>query len=83
MHELPLSNDIENFITKPVMFFRSEFVHFMWHIASPHIIDASDFAIRKVFFNPNKSRLSVINLRSPGPVAGQTISVKLNLSEPI
>ena len=44
-------------------------------IASPHIIDASDFAIRKVPFNPNKGRLSVMNLRSPGPVAGQPVKV--------
>ena len=35
-------------------------------MASPHITDASDSAIRKVSFNPNKGRLSVMNLRSPG-----------------
>ena len=56
-------------------------------MASPHIIDASDFAIRNVSFNPNKGRLSVMNLRSPGPVAGQPISVKVKcripFSEPI
>ena len=56
-------------------------------MASPHIIDASDFAIRKVSFNPNKGRLSVMNLRSPGPIAGKPISVKVKcripFSEPI
>ena len=56
-------------------------------MASPHIIEALDFAIRKVSFNPNKGRLSVVNLRSPGPVAGQPISVKVKcripFSEPI
>ena len=56
-------------------------------IASRHIIDASDFAIRKVSFHPNKGRLSIMNLRLPGPVAGQSISVKVKcripFSEPI
>ena len=56
-------------------------------MASPQIIDASDFAIRKVSFNPNKGRLAVMNLRLPGPVARQTITVKVKcripFSEPI
>ena len=56
-------------------------------MASPHIIDASEIAISKVSFNPNKGRLSVTNLRSPGPIARQLISVKVNcripFSEPI
>ena len=46
-------------------------------MTSPHIIGASYFAIRKVSFNPNKGRLSVMNFKSPGPVAGQTITVKV------
>ena len=56
-------------------------------MGSPHIIDSSDFAIRNVSFNTNKGRLSVMNLRSQGPVAGQPISVKIKyrtpFSEPI
>ena len=56
-------------------------------IGLPHIIDVSDVAIRKVSFTPNKDRLSVMNLRPPGPVAGQPISVKVKcripFSEPI
>ena len=52
-------------------------------MAPPHIIGASNFAIRKVSYNPNKGRLSVMNLRSPGPVAGQTITVKVKFSESI
>ena len=57
-------------------------------MASPHIIDASSgFAIGKVSFKLNKGRLSVMNLRSPGSVGGQMISVKVNcripFSEPI
>ena len=51
-------------------------------MASPHIIDAWDLAIRKVSFNPNKGILSVMNLRSPGPVDGQTISVKVKCRIP-
>ena len=75
------------------MFFRSvELTSFVnsfisCGMASPHIIDALDFAIRKVSFNPKKGRLSVVNLRSPGPVAEQPISVKVKcripFSEPI
>ena len=56
-------------------------------MASPHIIGASEIAIRKVLFNPNKGRLSIANVRLPGPVAGQPISVKVKcripFSEPI
>ena len=61
------------FLTKPVVFFRSVELTFFMNsfiscgMASPHITDASDFAIRKVSLNPNKGRLSVMNLRSPGP----------------
>ena len=68
-----------NFISKPGVFFRDvELNDFMnsfisCSIESPHIIDPSDVAIRKVLFNQNKSRLSVMNLSSPGPVTGQTI----------
>ena len=51
-------------------------------MASPQTIDASDFAIRKVSFNPNKGRVSVMNLRSPVPVAGQTITVKVKCTVP-
>ena len=58
----PLSDNIY-FITKPGMFFRSvELDNFMkswilFGMASPRIIDASDFAIRKVYFNSDKCRL--------------------------
>ena len=61
--------------------FLCEFVH-SCGMALPHITDASNFAIRNVSFNPNKDRLSVMNLRSPGPVAGQPISVNLKCSIP-
>ena len=53
------------------MFFRSIDLTFFVNpfiscgMTSPRIIDASDFAIRKVSFNPNKGRLSVMKLRSP------------------
>ena len=86
-------SDIVFFLTKPVVFFRNVELTFFVNsfiscgMASPHIIDSSDFAIRKVSFNPNKGRLSVMNLRSPEPVAGQPISVKVKyripFSEPI
>ena len=76
-----------------VFFFRSVELTFFVNsfiscgMASSHIIDASEFAIRKVSFNQNKGRLSVTNLRSPGPEAGQPISVKVKcripFSEPI
>ena len=76
-HELPLSiADKETdavrhciFLTKPMVFFRSVELTFFVNsfiscgMASPHIIDASDFAIRKVSFNTNKGRLSVMNIR--------------------
>ena len=66
-------------------FFVNSFI--LCGMALPHITDASEFAIRKVSFNPNKGRLSVTNLRSPGPVDGQPISVKVKcripFSEPI
>ena len=56
-------------------------------MAPPHIIGTSEFAVRKVSFNSNKGRLSVMNLRSSEPVAGQTITVKVKcripFSEPI
>ena len=69
-------NGCLNFISKPGVFFRGmQLNNFMnlyisCGMAPPHIIGASDLAIRKVWFNPNKGRLSVMNLRSPGPVAG-------------
>ena len=49
-------------------------------MASAHITDASDFAIRKVSFNPEKGRQSYMNLRSPGPEVRQTITVKVKIS---
>ena len=86
-------SDTVFFLTKPVVFFRSEELTFFvnsfisYGMASPHINDALGFTIRKVSFNPNKDRRSVMNLRSPGPVAGQPISVKVKyripFSEPI
>ena len=86
-------SDIVNFISKSVVFFKTVELNFFVNLfilcgtASPHIIGASDFTIRNDSFNPNKGRLSVMNLRSPGPVAGQTISVKVKykipFSEPI
>ena len=61
--------------------FLCEFVH-SCGMALPHITNVSDFAIRKVSFNPNKGRLSVIYLRSPGPIAEQPISVSVNCRFP-
>ena len=56
-------------------------------MAPSHIIGASDFAIRKTFiYNPNKDKLSVMNLRSLGPVARQTtvkVKCRIPFSEPI
>ena len=49
-------------------------------MAPPHITAASDFA--SFIYNPNKDRLSVMNLRSLGPVAGQTVTVKVNCRIP-
>ena len=72
----------------PVMFFRSVELTFFVNsfiscgIGSPHIIETLNFAIRKVSFDPNKDRLSVMNLRSPGPVAVQPISVKVKCRIP-
>ena len=76
-----------------MVFFRSVELTFFVNLfisrgmALPHIIDASDFAIRKVSFNPNEGRLFVMNLRLPGRVTGQPISVKVKcripFSEPI
>ena len=84
-HELPLSIANKQtdavrhciFFNKAcgVFFFRSVELTFFVNsfiscgMASPHITDASEFAIRKVSFNPNKGRLSVTNLKSPGSVA--------------
>ena len=48
----------------------------------PILLVLSDLAIRKVLFNPNKVKLSVMNLRSPGPVAEQTITVKVKCLDP-
>ena len=86
-------SDIVNFITTPVVFFRGVELTFFVNsfiscgMTSPNIIYASDFAIRKVSFNPHVDRLSVMNLRSPGSVARETISVKVKyrfpFSEPI
>ena len=87
------SKEMVNFISKLGVFFRGlQLNNFMNSYIScdmtpPHIIVKSDFAIRKVSFNTNKGRLSVMNLRSPGPAAGQTITVKVKcripFSEPI
>ena len=72
-----------NLISKTGVFFRGvELSVFMnsfisCGMALPHIIDTSDFVIRKDSVNPNKDRLSDMNLRSPGPVAGQTSTVKV------
>ena len=101
-HELPLSIANKNrrcqtlyFFFKQSLwcFFRSVKLTFFVNsfiscgMVSPHIIEASDFAIRNVSFNQNKGRPSVMNLRSPGPVAGEPISVKVKcripFSEPI
>ena len=77
-----------NFISKPGVFFRSvELNDFMnsfisCGMASPHLIAASDFAIRKVSVNPNKGRLSIMNLKSLGPAARQTITVKVKCRIP-
>ena len=69
-----------------MVFFRSvELIFFVnsfisCGMASPHITDPSDFAIRKVSCSTNclnNGRLSIMNLRSPEPVAGQPISVKV------
>ena len=101
-HELPLSiankqtDSVRycNFFKQSMWcFFRSVELTFFVNsfiscgMASPHIIDALVFAIRKVSFHPTKGRLSVVNLRSPGTVAGQPNSVKVKcripFSEPI
>ena len=90
-HELPLSIAKKNRHCQTLYFFNKacgvfqecrtdflcEFVYFMWHIIASH-----HFAIRKVSFNTNKGRLSVMNLRSRGPVASQPISVKVKYRIP-
>ena len=70
------ATEMVNFISKPGVFFRgiqlNDFMnsYISCGMASPHIIGALDFAIKKVSFNPNKDRLSIMILRSPGPVDG-------------
>ena len=77
-----------HFISKPGIFFRgvqrNEFMNSYnsCGVAPPHVIGASDFAIRKVPFNLNKGRLSIMNLRSPGPAAGQTDYCKSKVQDP-
>ena len=77
------TTEMVNFISKSGVLFRcvqlNDFMnsYISCGMASLHIIGVSDFAIRKVSFNPNKGRLSVMNLKLPGPVAGQTITVQV------
>ena len=82
------------FISKPRVFFMAiqlnDFInsYISCGMAPPHITGASDFAIRKVsFITQTKTDYPFMNLRSLGPVAGQTITVKLKcmipFSEPI
>ena len=82
------ATEMVNFISKSGVLFQGcttewfyEFPHFTWY-TPPHIIGASDFAVRKVSFNRNKGRLSVMNLRSPGLAAVQTITVKVKCKIP-
>ena len=82
------TTEMVNFISKPGVFFRdlqlNDFMnsYISCGLAPRHIIGASDFAITKVSFNQNKGRLSVVNLGSPRPVAGQTITVKIKCRIP-
>ena len=79
-----------NFISKPGMFFMgvqlNDYInsYVSCGMTPPRIIGVSDFAIRKkkIISNPNKDRLSVMNLGWPGPVAGQTITVKVKCRIP-
>ena len=50
-------------------FMKSSFHYFS--IPSLHMTGASDFA------NPDKGGLSDMNFRSPGPLTGQTIAIKI------
>ena len=87
------ATEIVNFISKFGVFFRGVQLNgFMnlyisYGMAPPHSIGASGFAVRKISFNPNKGRLSIVNMRSPGAVARQTITVNVKcrilFSEPI
>ena len=52
-------------------------------MASPHIIDALEISIRKVSFNSNKGRLSLMNLRSPGQLISAKEKYRIPFSEPI
>ena len=67
--------EMVNFISKSGVFFRgvqlNDFMnsYISCGKAPPRIIGASDLAIGKVWFNPNKGRLSIMNLTLPGPVA--------------
>lgn len=73
-------------MTKPGMSFRSvalnnEFVLLIWHgIVSHHRRFRCHYKKyeSKVSFNPDNGRRSVMNFRSPGPVARQTSAVELN-----
>ena len=63
-----------NFISKPGVFFMglqlNDFKnsYISCGMVPPHIIGASDFAIRKFsFITQNKDRVSMMNLRSLGP----------------
>ena len=81
MKRLINRNRIREFITKPDVFqeWRTELVYeiiFSLGIALPHITDGSDFTIDKKLLNPGKCSLSDMNLRSPGPVAVQNITLK-------
>ena len=59
----------------------------MWHGTASHHRRVGFRCLKSFIYNPNKDRLSVMNLRSLGPVAGQTITVKVKcriiFSEPI
>ena len=53
-------------------------------MASPHITDgaSSEFDMRKVSIKTDKSRLGRYELRSPGPVAEQTITIEVKFRIP-
>ena len=70
--QIDAGSDIVNFISKPMVFFRSIKLNFFVNsfiscgMASPHIIDASDFAIRKVSFNPYRKQTICYELKIAG-----------------
>ena len=70
-----LATEMVNFMSKPEVFFRG--------------VQLNDEFVHFIWHGtaPNKSSLSVMNLRSPGPAAGQAVTVKvkcrLPFSEPV